>query len=282
MAPSLLFFGLFAFYPIANAIRVSLLKKDLLALGPAKFIGFKNYVSLFTSPDFWNSLKATAIFVGGTFSLLVVFSLLLAVFITSRRRLQTVLQLAYFSPAVVSSIVAASIWMLIFDPRGIANQWVNFVLNTPGVNHKWLASVGMIRLSTILVYFWKYVGFFTIIFVAGLSTIPKTLHESARIDGANSWQDFWHITFPLLRPTTLLVSIVAMIQCARTFSTQFFFTQSGTPRGPIDVITLNVYHTAIRDHQIGKASALSIILFLIMVLLSWLQFRIARSEKISY
>jgi len=282
VTPALAFFGLFSFYPIINAIYMGFFKKNLLSLAAPTFVGLTNYVYLFNSPSFWNSLKSSAIFTGGTFALLVVVSLLLAVFITSRKRFQKIMQMAYFSPAVVSSVVAASIWLLIFDPRGIGNQWLNFIMNTPGVDHRWLASVTMLRLSTILVYFWKYVGYFTIIYVAGISTIPVTLIEAARIDGATAWQRFWRITFPLLKPTTLLVSVVSMIQCLRTFSTQYMFTQAGAPRGPIDVITLSVYNTAIRDHKIGRASALSIILLLIMLLMSWIQFRVSKSEDVSY
>ncbi len=282
VTPALIYFGLFSFYPIANAIRMSFFKKNLLSLAAPRFIGLKNYLYLFNSPSFWNSLKASAIFTGGTFALLVVVSLVLAVFITSRKRFQKIMQMAYFSPAIVSSVVAASIWLLVFDPRGIGNQWVNLIMNTPGVDHRWLASAVMLRLSTILVYFWKYVGYFTIIYIAGISSIPVTLIEAARIDGATAWQKFWHITFPLLRPTTLLVSVVSMIQCLRTFSTQYMFTQAGAPRGPIDVITLSVYNTAIRDYRIGRASALSIILLLIMLFLSWIQFRVSKSEDVSY
>ena len=282
VAPSLLFFSLFSFYPIANAFYTSLFKKDLLSLRPPKFVGIKQYTYLLTSPSFWNSVKATAIFTLGTFIPLVVFSLIFAAFIMSRKRFQKFFQMAYYSPAVLSSVVAAAIWLLILDPRGLANQFVNLLMNSPGVDHKWLASIGMVRFSTILVYFWKYVGYFTIIFIAGMASIPRSLHEAARIDGANSWQAFWRITFPLIKPTTLLVSVVAMIQCLKTFSTQYLFVQSGAPRGPIDVITLNIYYTAIRDHRIGRASAMSIILFAIMLFFTWLQLRVSKSEEVSY
>ncbi len=185
-------------------------------------------------------------------------------------------------PSAGARVVAAAIWLLIFDPRGIANQLVNALAGTPGVDHKWLVEPGMLQLATMLVYVWKYVGYFTIIFIAGIGTIPRSLYEAARVDGASAWQVFSRITLPLLKPTTLLVSVVAMIQCLRTFSTQYLFTQAGSPRSPIDVITLNVYYTAVRSFQIGRASALSIILFAIMLLLSWLQFRVARSEEVSY
>ena len=206
VTPALIFFGLFSFYPIVNAVYMGFFEKNLLSLSPPTFVGLKNYLYLLNSPSFWNSLKASAIFTGGTFALLVVVSLLLAVFITSRRRFQKIMQMAYFSPAVVSSVVAASIWLLIFDPRGLGNQWLNFIMNTPGVDHHWLASATMLRLSTMLVYFWKYVGYFTIIYVAGISTIPVTLIEAARIDGATAWQRFWKITFPLLLVMPLAIS----------------------------------------------------------------------------
>ena len=275
--PSLAFFAVFSFYPIINAFYTSLFRKRLLDLRPPTFTGFSNYEYLLKSPDFWNSVKATFIFTLGTFIPIVIFSLLLAVFIMSRRRFHKFFQMAYYSPAVLSSVVAAAIWLLIFDPRGLANTTMNTLLGTVGKDYKWLATAGMVRLSTILVYFWKYIGYFTIIFITGLASIPQSLHEAARIDGADGWKDFWQITLPLLKPTTVLVSIMSMLQCLKTFSTQYLFTQSGAPTEPINVITLNIYNTAIRDHNIGRASAMSILLFGLMLFFTWFQFRVSRS-----
>ncbi|NLW58958.1 MAG: sugar ABC transporter permease [Firmicutes bacterium] len=280
--PALLFFMVFSFYPMMNAFYLSLTRYNLISLEPPKFIWFKNYVYLFQSPEFWNSLKSTAIFTLGTFLLLLVFSLALGAFIISRKKGRTLLQMIFYSPALLSSVVAALIWFLIFDPRGLANQFVNFVMGTPGVDHKWLATAGMLRLSTIIVYFWKYIGYFTIIFVAGMGNIPQSIHEAAAIDGTNKWQHFWLIVFPLIKPTTLLVSVMAMLQCLKTFSTQYLFTTSGAPTKPINVITLNIYNTAIRDFRIDRASAMSVLLFLIMLVLSWLQFKAAKERDISY
>ncbi|MFC1877416.1 carbohydrate ABC transporter permease, partial [Thermodesulfobacteriota bacterium] len=259
--PSLVFFSFFSFYPILNALYTSLFKKKLLSLKPPVFIGLDNYIYLLRSPDFWNSIRATMVFTLGTFIPMVIFSLIFAQFIVSRKRFQKFFQMAYYSPAVLSSVVVAAIWLLIFDPRGLSNQLVNFIMNTPGVDHKWLANASMVQISTMLVYFWKYVGYFTIIFIVGLTSIPKSIYEAAKIDGVNSWTGFWYITLPLLKPTTILVSIMAMLQCLKTFSTQYLFTQGGAPIGPINVVTLNLYNTAIRDHRIGLASAMSIILF---------------------
>jgi len=225
--PALAFFSLFSFYPIGNAFYLSFFSKNMLSLRPPKFIGFENYQYLFASSDFWNSVRATMVFSIGTFVPLLVFSLLFAYFILTRKRFQKFFQIAYYSPAVLSSVVAASIWLIIFDPRGLANQVSNFFLNSPGVDRKWLVDYNLAQISTMVVYFWKYVGYFTIIFISGLSSIPKALHEAARIDGANSWKDFWLITLPLLKPTTTLVSIMSMLQCLKTFSTQYLFSQSG-------------------------------------------------------
>ena len=280
--PSLVFFSLFNFYPIFNALYTSLFRKKLLSLKAPAFIGFDNYIYLFKSPDFWNSIRATVVFTIGTFIPMVVFSLIFAVFIMSRKRFKKFFQMAYYSPAVLSSVVVASIWLLIFDPRGLSNQLVNFILNTPGLDHKWLANSAMVQMSTMLVYFWKYVGYFTIIFLVGLASIPQSIHEAAKMDGINAWTGFWYITLPLLKPTTILVSIMSMLQCLKTFSTQYLFTQGGAPMEPINVITLNLYHTAIRDHRIGLASAMSIILFCIMLFFTWLQFKGSRSDEVSY
>jgi len=287
VAPTLIFFSVFSFYPIFNALYTSLFNKKLLSLKPPDFIGLDNYIYLLKSPDFWNSIRATVVFTLGTFIPLLIFSLIFAIFIISRKRFQKFFQIAYYSPAVLSSVVTAVIWLLIFDPRGLSNQWLNFILNTPGINHKWLTNSVMVQMSTMLVYFWKYVGYFTIIFIVGLASIPKSIYEAAKIDGANDWKNFWYITLPLLKPTTILVSILSMLQCLKTFSTQYLFTQGGSqfggaPIAPVNVITLNIFTTAIRDHQIGRASAMSIILFVIMLLLTWVQFKSSRADEISY
>lgn len=280
--PSLLFFALFSFYPMINAFYMSLHSKNLLSLRPPKYVGLNNYTYLFRSKAFWESVQNTAIFTVGAFIPLVVVSLLLAVLICTRKRFQKALQVVYYSPAVVSSVVASVIWLLIFDPRGLANQGMNALLGTWGVDYNWLSSAGMLRLSTIIVYFWKYVGYFTIIYIAGIGAIPDTLHEAARIDGAGKWKEFWYITFPLLKPTTLLVSVMSMIQCLKTFSTQYLFTTSGAPTKPINVLTLNIYNTAIKDHRIGRACAMSVLLFIVMLFFTWLQFRVSKSDEVSY
>ncbi|HNW45851.1 MAG TPA: sugar ABC transporter permease [Thermotogota bacterium] len=280
--PAIIYFSIFSFFPIINAFRTSLYRWNLLSLNPPRFVWFENYIRLFQSEAFWNSVKATAIFTVGTFSSLLIGGLALSILIFSRKRFRTFFQMALYSPAVLSTVVAATIWLLILDPRGLGNSVLNAVLGTSGKDYQWFANPDMSRISTIIIYFWKYIGHFTILFIAGLSSIPYTIHEAAIIDGAGPWKKYWRITFPLLKPTVVLVCVLSLIQCMKSFSTQYLFVQSGAPRAPIDVLTLSIYDTAIRDHQIGRASAMSIILFLTLILFSWAQLRLSRSEEVSF
>lgn len=282
VTPALLFFAVFSFYPIANAFYLSFCNKNMISLKPPVFIGFANYLRIFSSPDFWNSVRATVVFTVGTFVPLVAVSLVLAAFLTFRPAGSRILQLIYYSPAVLSSVVAALIWKLIFEPRGIANQFANTIMMTSGVDFKWLSNGVMLQISTMVVYFWKYIGYFTVLFLTGLGKIPKGIYEAALIDGASRGQTFFRITLPLLKPTTALVSIMAMLQCLKTFSTQYLFTQAGSPLAPINVITLNIYNTAMRNYNVGRASVMSVILFLFMLFLTIVQLRVSRSEDVSY
>ena len=130
-----------------------------------------------------------------------------------------------------------------------------------------------------IVYVWKYLGYFTILFVTGIGKIPDSVNEAALMDGAGPIRRFFSITLPLLRPTTVLVSVMILIQCMKTFSTQYLFTQSGAPLAPVNVITLNIYNTAMRDLNIGRASVMSTILFLFMLLLTWIQLKVSKKDE---
>jgi len=280
--PSIVFFSVFAFYPIITAFVMSFYRKNMISLLRPVFVGFNNYIAVLTSAAFWNSARATITFTLGTFIPLTIFSLILAYFITSQKSFNRMWQLLFYSPAVLSSAVAALIWFIIFQPTGLANQVVNTLLFRSGVDMRWLSSGIMVQISTMIDYFWKYVGFFTVLFITGLAKIPRGIYEAAWIDGAGRLQMFFRITLPLLKPTTVLVSIMTMLQCLKTFSTQYLFVQSGAPRASIDVITLNIYFTAMREYNVGRASVMSVLLFLTMLILTVAQFRLSRSDDITY
>ena len=282
--PCLLFFAVFSFYPIISAFITSLTNRDAIKR-TWDFIGIDNYVYLFTQSNggfsLINSLKATGIFTIGTFIPMVVVSLILAVMIMQLRKpgQSKLFELAYYTPAVLSSVVAATIWMILFQPTGLFNQLSNFVMGTSGKDFQWLTNDNMLRISTIIVYFWKYIGYFTILFITGLASIPPTIYEAAIVDGSSRWHTFWKITLPLLKPTIMLVSIMAMLQCLKTFSTQYMFVQGGTAREPIDVITMNIYYTGVVNRRLGRSSAMSMILFIIMLFFTFLQFKTQKGDE---
>lgn len=290
VVPSLVFFSVFNFYPILNAFYMSFFNRKALSKAPPKFVGLDNFARLFNPAtaasklSFFNSLKSTLVFTLGTFIPLLILSLIIAVFISNltNRKAKKFLQIAYYCPAILSSVVAATIWMLIFDPRGLGNQWLNTILNTPGTDHRWLVDPVMEQVSTMVIYFWKYIGYFVILFITGLASIPPTLYEASIIDGANKWQSFWRITLPLLKPTVVLVSVMAMLQCLKTFSTQYMLYTNGAPRAPINVITFNIYVTGIQDQYLSRASAMSIVLFVLMLSLTLVQFKTTKSEQVDY
>jgi multiple sugar transport system permease protein len=285
--PCLVFFALFSFYPIINAFVTSFTNRQAIAR-TSRFIGFENYVYLFTKDNggfsLGNSIRATLTFTLGTFIPMVVISLLLAALMMQLRRPshRGFFEISFYMPAVLSSVVAASIWMILFDPRGLVNQFSNWLFMTSGKDFKWLTNDTMLQWSTMIVYFWKYIGYFVILFLTGLASIPSTIYEAAIVDGSSRWHTFWRITLPLLKPTVVLVSIMAMLQCLKTFSTQYMFVQNGAARQPIDVITMNIYFTGVRNGKLGRASAMSIVLFVIMLLLTYLQFATTKSDDVEY
>ena len=285
--PCLVFFAIFAFYPIISAFITSLTNRKAISRN-FSFVGLENYIYIFTKGNggysLLNSLRATLEFTIGTFIPMVVVSLFVAVLLSQLRKPghSKFYELCFYTPAVLSSVVAATIWMILFQPTGLVNQMSNFLMMTSGRDYQWLTSNTMLQVSTMIVYFWKYIGYFTILFITGLASIPSTLYEAALVDGSSRWHSFWHITLPLLKPTVVLVSIMAMLQCLKTFSTQYMFVQGGTARAPIDVITMNIYFTGVNNGYLGRASAMSIVLFLIMLVFTALQFKFQSGDDVDY
>ena len=280
--PCLVFFAVFAFYPIISAFITSLTNRKAISRNYS-FVGLENYIYIFTKGNggysLLNSLRATLVFTIGTFIPMVVVSLFVAVLISQLRKPghSKFYELCFYTPAVLSSVVAATIWMILFQPTGLVNQFSNYLMRTSGRDYQWLTSNNMLQVSTMIVYFWKYIGYFTILFITGLASIPSTLYEAALVDGSSRWHSFWHITLPLLKPTVVLVSIMAMLQCLKTFSTQYMFVQGGTARAPIDVITMNIYFTGVNNGYLGRASAMSIVL-----VFTALQFKFQSGDDVDY
>ena len=232
--PSLLFFAVFSFAPIIYAIYTSLYDKRVLSLKAPNFVGLKNYIDIFTNKGigFLDSLKSSAIFSFGAFFPLVIFSLVFSVLVYNNYKpsTQRKFEILWYTPAVISSVVATTIWMLIFDPRGLGNQVVNFIMNTPGVDHRWTSNPSMLRFVTIMVYFWKYIGYYIVLFITGLGTIPGTLYEAARIDGAATYRIFWKFVIPLSKPILMTVGVFEAFSYWNSWYENLIYTDSNHRR----------------------------------------------------
>lgn len=266
--PALLFFVLFNTYPIIYAFWVSLLDFDLIT--EAKFVGVKNYVYLLTDPVFWRSMQATAVYVIGTNVPIWFVSLGIALLLNRQFRGRGMFRTIYFIPAIMSLVVISIIWKFMYHPYGL----VNTLLSAVGLRKAlpWLTSGSLAPTAMIILSVWKGAPYYAVIFLAGLETIPREYYEAGMIDGVNVAQRFRHITWPLLKPTTLFVVVISVLIGLRVFIPQKVLTGGG-PAGVTRVVTLAVYETAFKFYRMSLATTMSIILFVFIALFSVFQFR---------
>ncbi|MCX6135657.1 MAG: extracellular solute-binding protein [Ignavibacteriales bacterium] len=273
LAPSLLHLTVFIFTPIAFAAYLSLHRWDVVV--PDKpFVGLENFRELASDTTFWNALKNTALY---TLNVPIAMAISLVVALMMNKRLKGVafLRALYFLPSVTSFVAIALVWMWIYHPTfGVAN----FVLGFLGLGPvQWLNSSSTAMVSVIIFSVWLSLGYQMVVFLAGLQGIPEEFHDAARIDGANSWQRFWRITLPLLKPTTFFILVTSIIASFQVFTSIYVMTGGG-PVGSTDVIVYHIYQSAWEELRMGYASAMSWVLFLIIMIATWIQFKILGRE----
>jgi multiple sugar transport system permease protein len=273
LAPSLLHLTVFVFTPIAFAAYLSLHRWDVVV--PDKpFVGLENFREMATDATFWRALRNTVVY---TLNVPIAMAISLGVALMMNRRLKGVafLRALYFLPSVTSFVAIALVWMWIYHPAfGVANS----VLGIAGIAPlQWLNSTDTAMGSVIIFSVWLSLGYQMVIFLAGLQGIPEEFHDAGRIDGANSWQRFWRITFPLLKPTTFFILVTSVISSFQVFTSIYVMTAGG-PVGSTDVIVYHIYQAAWEELRMGYASAMSWALFVIIMVATWIQFKIIGRE----
>ena len=271
--PGLVFFMIFFFYPVINAIYISFTRWNLFT--SKQFVGLGNFVELLQDPDFLQSFKVTGYFSLGTCLLLWITSLSLALLINSNLKFTKLFQIFYFVPSILSLTVVTIVWSYMYRRLGLINMFLKAVFDISSI--PWLSSSKYALLSITIMMVWCWAGYYMIIFLAGLRGIPFTLYEAAKIDGANWWHTLIRITFPLLKPTFLFISIVSVMACLQAFA-PFLLMTSGGPGSSTRVMTLKIYGDAFFRLRMGRAAAECMILFLIMFIFSLIQIRVFRSE----
>lgn len=263
---------LFAVLPILQALRLSFF--DYSLLNPQLvFVGGANYVRAAQDPVFRIALRNTLVYAGLLVVAQTVAALGLALALNRPLRGLAFFRSAFFIPVVTSLVVISTVWKLLYNSQG----FINSVLQALGLpSQPFLASADQALVSLVAMSAWKEVGFYMLIFLAGLQAIPADLYESAAIDGATGWQSFWQITVPLLRRAAVFVVVVGTISAFKVFTPVYLMTDGG-PADSTMVLVFYIFRTAFRYFEMGFAAAMSFLLLVIVLVFTLLQFRLLRT-----
>lgn len=260
--PALIGTFLFIIIPIFCSFGLSFSEWDFL--NEIHFVGFSNYKSVFTEPEFLQILINTIVYAVSTTIFAVIIPLLIASIINNRIKGSELFKTIYFLPFITPAVVIAIVWAWIFDPNiGL----VNTLFHT---HYTWLFSTKLAMPVLIFVSVWKLVGYNVVLFLTGFSTIDKSVYEASKIDGAMAYQTFFDITVPLLKPTIYFVTTVTAISSFQIFDLIYVMTQGG-PNDSTNVIVYSIYKYAFEYFDIGKSCALAYILFAIILVLALVQ-----------
>jgi sn-glycerol 3-phosphate transport system permease protein len=270
LAPSLVCFGFFLFYPMLKSIYLSLYLTDPRGR-VARFVGFQNYADLFASGDFLRHLKVTGQFILYTVPTGIVWALVLAALTYGRLRGMKVFQFIFSMPIVISVGTGSIIWLLLFHPTtGMLNYFLGVVGADP-VN--WLIDPKWAMVSVAIMTVWMNMGFNYILLLSGLQGVPDALIESAKIDGAGPLRTFVRIVLPLVSPTLFFVLVVSVIGAFQAFG-QIQILTNGGPMEKTNVLVYSIYQEAFINFRFGTGSAQAIVLFAIILILTAVQFKV--------
>jgi len=268
LAPALILLGLFLLWPIAYLFYLSFTTGSFTIAG-VRLVGLKNYLRLLLTPDFWQVLSNTAYFTIATVIPSLIIPLGLAVLLNRSFALRGILRTAYFIPSITSLVAAGLGFRWLFQTEGPVNALLNAINIEP---IPWLGSTIWAMPVLILLSIWKQLGFNMVVFLAGLQAIPPSRYEAAELDGANSWQQFWHITLPGLRPTLVFATVTTAIFTLRSFE-QVYVITGGGPLNSTNLLVYYIYDQAFAQFDFGYAAAAATVLLAVTLVLVYLQLR---------
>ncbi len=276
-SPALAVIAVFFFFPVLAAFALSLTDFDIYALADLsnlRFVGLRNYAQLLATPLFWRALGNTLYFAGVGVPLSIGASLGAALLLNSRAaRCRGLFRTALFAPVVTTLVAVAIIWRYLLHTRyGLINYGLSR-LGIPAVD--WLGNPHTAMPAIILFTVWKSFGYNMVIFLAALRGIPETLYEAAELDGAGAWARFRRVTLPLLAPTLLLVSILTVAGFFQLFAEPYVMTQGGPAESTVSVLYL-MYEQGFKWWNLGTATAVAFVLFLMMFAVTLAQLFVAR------
>jgi putative chitobiose transport system permease protein len=274
LLPALAVLGIAVFYPAFQAFSLSFTQYDLDLTQAPQWVGLKNFQKLFNDKVFWQTIRNTFLYLIGVVPILVIVPLVLAILVNQKLRGIRWFRIAYYTPVIISMVVAGIAWKALYTSDGILNQLLKLVGFTDGI--PWLTSPDLALWSVMVVTIWKGLGYYMVIYLAGLQGIPVDLYEAAAIDGSDGWQKHWDITIPLMRPYLSLVAVISSISAMKVFEEVYIMTQGG-PLNHSKTVVYYVYEKAFQDLEINYASAIGLVLFLFILILSIINLKISRN-----
>ncbi len=273
IAPNFVGFAVFTLGPIILAFIMAFTQWD--GSNPMQFVGGENFKELFTNDRFMASLRNTIVYSLFTVPLTLVCALGLAILLNQKIKGRTFFRTVVFFPYVASLVAVAAVWNMLFTPNkaGLMNQLLMNVFHTDPL--KWAAAPNTVMLTIILFSIWKNMGYYMVIYLAGLQGISEDLYEAAALDGAGSWQKFLYVTLPQLKPTTFFVSVMLTISCFKIYDIVYMLAggSNGVVNKSAMVLVYYIYEEAFRNWKLGSASAAALVLFVIVLVITLIQFR---------
>lgn len=274
LLPGIAYFATYFFYPIVIEFWASLFRGQPL-IGNAEFAGLENYVTALTDAMVRRSFLITLVYAVGTTVLTLMIGLGLAAILAGPVRANALIRAVIFFPYIISFVIVALMWKSLLDPyTGILNSFF-IALGLPTQN--WLGTPSTALWTMMLVSVWKDAGYAMLIYIAAIQGIPAQLYEAASIDGAKPHQMFLRITVPLLAPTTLFLAVVFMISQLQEIAAPYLLTAGG-PANATRLYSMHVYETAFVQLDIGYASALSFMMFIVILIVTLIQFKLLNRE----
>ena len=277
LLPALIALGISVFWPALQAFYFSFTTFGVDLTAAPTWVGWDNIQKLLADKVFWLTVRNTLIYLIGVVPALTLLPLGLAILVNRSLRGMHWLRVAYYSPVVVSMVVAGLAWRWLYAENGLFNQ----VLQGLGILQQgipWLTSPALALPSVMVVTIWKGLGYYMVIYLAGLQAIPADLYEAAAIDGSDGWRRHWDITLPLMRPYLLLVSVISAIAATKVFEEIYVMTQGG-PRNSSKTVVYYVYEQAFEKLEISYACTIGLALFLMILVLSAFRLLIGDPEQ---
>lgn len=265
LLPALIILGLTVIWPALQAFYLSFTRYEYDITQAPEWIGLANFQRLIADKIFWQTLRNTLVYLLGVVPILVILPLGLAILVNQKLKGISWFRAAYYTPVIISMVVAGLAWKWLYAENGLLNQILKLIGLNEGI--PWLTSPKLALFSVMIVTIWKGLGYYMVIYLAGLQSIPNELYEAAAIDGSDGLKKHWDITVPLMKPYLFLVAVISAISATKVFEEVYIMTQGG-PRNSSKTVVYYLYDQAFRNLEISYACTIGLVLFLIILSLS--------------